>query len=179
MFSEFPAFADRRAAGRTLAAALAPLVLDPCVVVALTRNAVPVAFEIARALEASLALFKREDALPAPELVDRTIGRIVVLVDDGAADASELRSALTARRRGRTSLVYATPVASKETLGIAAAYADQTVCLLEPDPFYGVGAHFGEFHRVSGAEVARFLHEARDPHASPAPPLAPPVIDAI
>jgi putative phosphoribosyl transferase len=47
-------FADRREAGRHLAAAVADLRLDCPVVLGLPRGGVPVAYEVARALSAPL-----------------------------------------------------------------------------------------------------------------------------
>lgn len=51
-----PLFADRRDAGRRLAALLAPQTLDSPIVVALPRGGVPVAVEVAAALSAPLEL---------------------------------------------------------------------------------------------------------------------------
>ncbi len=78
MFSE-PEFHDRREAGRCLARALAHLAPARPLVLALPRGGVPVAFEVARALDADLdLLFVRK--LGAPGYEELGIGAIV----DGA-----------------------------------------------------------------------------------------------
>ncbi|HYI79491.1 MAG TPA: phosphoribosyltransferase family protein [Thermoleophilaceae bacterium] len=63
-------FVDRRAAGRSLAARLLEVELDAPVVVALPRGGVPVAYEVARALDAPLdiALVRKLGAPGRPEL---------------------------------------------------------------------------------------------------------------
>ena len=69
-------FRDRSAAGRTLGAELASLALDEPVVVALPRGGVPVAVEVARALQAPLdVIVVRKLGLPGqPELAMGAVG---------------------------------------------------------------------------------------------------------
>ena len=69
-------FRDRRDAGRQLATSLATLQLEHPVVVGLPRGGVPVAFEVARALDAPLdVIIVRKLGLPAqPELGMGAIG---------------------------------------------------------------------------------------------------------
>ncbi|WP_404477667.1 phosphoribosyltransferase [Novosphingobium sp. BL-52-GroH] len=72
-------FHDRREAGRRLAAALAPLAAAHPLVLALPRGGVPVAFEVAKALDAELdLLFVRK--IGAPGYEELGIGAVV----DGA-----------------------------------------------------------------------------------------------
>ncbi len=63
-------FTDRRAAGRLLAESLAELELDAPVVIGLPRGGVPVAYEVARALDAPLdiGLVRKLGAPGQPEL---------------------------------------------------------------------------------------------------------------
>src|ERR1700747_505482 len=82
-----PRFADRRDAGRVLAAALTPYAgRDEVVVLGLPRGGVPVARQVARALGAPLDVFLvRKLGLPGqPELAMGAIasGGIRVLNDD-------------------------------------------------------------------------------------------------
>jgi putative phosphoribosyl transferase len=74
-----PVFQDRQEAGRRLAAALAHLAPTRPLILALPRGGVPVAFEVARALDAELdLLFVRK--LGAPGYAELGIGAVV----DGA-----------------------------------------------------------------------------------------------
>lgn len=79
MFSHSPAFADRGDAGRRLAQALAGHAGDNPLVLGLPRGGVPVAYEVARALNADLdVLFVRK--LGAPGHEELGIGAVI----DGA-----------------------------------------------------------------------------------------------
>ena len=101
-------FADRRAAGRQLAAALAKLRLQPpLVVLGLPRGGVPVAFEVARALRAPLdVMLVRKVGMPGqPELALGAVaaGSVTVRQRHGYSgfepDAREF-AALAERERG-------------------------------------------------------------------------------
>lgn len=79
MFSASPAFADRQDAGRRLAQELAGYADDNPLVLGLPRGGVPVAYEVARALDADLdVLFVRK--LGAPGHEELGIGAVI----DGA-----------------------------------------------------------------------------------------------
>jgi predicted phosphoribosyltransferase/predicted alpha/beta-hydrolase family hydrolase len=87
-------FLDRRDAGRQLAAKLAPLAPAQPVVVALPRGGVPVAFEVARALEAPLDVLAVRK-LGAPANPEFGVGAI-------AEDGTAVLDPETARRVGMT-----------------------------------------------------------------------------
>jgi len=116
-------FLDRRDAGRRLAAELLPLADEAPVVVALPRGGVPVAEEVARALDAPLEILAVRK-LGAPQNPEYGIGAIAedgtrvfdpealaaLGIDNGrlaaivAREAEELRRRVTAYRGVRTPL---------------------------------------------------------------------------
>jgi putative phosphoribosyl transferase len=86
-------------------------------------------------------------------------GRAVVVVDDGLATGATMRAALAAlRMAGAGRLVAAVPVGARpELLDIEA----EVVCLLAPDRFGSVGAHYEDFGQVDDATVAAELARPR------------------
>lgn len=87
-------------------------------------------------------------------------GRTVILVDDGIATGGTMRAALRAVREQKPSrLVLATPVGAPDSLLSLAAECDEIVCLVTPEPFYAVGAHYEDFTQTSDQEVTRLLGE--------------------
>jgi predicted phosphoribosyltransferase len=214
-----PRFAGRVEAGRLLAARVAALGLLAPVVYALPRGGVPVAAEVAAALDAplDLVLVRKIGAPGQPELALGAVvdgdppetvlnadivaatgateafvaaarqrelaeierrrrrylagrrpidpaGRAAVVVDDGIATGATARAALHAlRRRGAARLVLATPVAPAETLEGLRGEADEIICLSAPEPFFGIGAFYRDFHQLTDAEVVGLLAARRDP----------------
>jgi putative phosphoribosyl transferase len=131
-------FRDRRAAGRELALALAGYAGRSGVyVLAMSCGAVPVAFEVARALGAPMDAFPgREPGGPLPDVRDRT----VILVDDGLAPAARVRDAVAALREIRPEhVVVALPAVAPETCAEVSSEADELVCARTPEPFYDAG----------------------------------------
>lgn len=89
-------------------------------------------------------------------------GRVVILVDDGAATGATARAAVRAvRAAGATRVVVALGVASGDAVDALAAEADEVVALRVPEPFGYVGAWYDDFRAVSDDEVARLLARER------------------
>jgi len=85
-------------------------------------------------------------------------GRTVIVVDDGIATGTTVRAALQALRRHKpAALVLAVPVAPRETIAELRREVDRIVCLAEPEPFYAIGLHYGDFHQVEDEEVTAAL----------------------
>ncbi|WP_272910924.1 phosphoribosyltransferase [Falsiroseomonas oryziterrae] len=81
-------------------------------------------------------------------------GWTAVVVDDGLATGASARAALHAlRRRGAARLVLAVPVAPPGTLEALRSDADDTVCLVEAQLFFGIGAFYRDFHQLTDEEV--------------------------
>ncbi|MRU14770.1 phosphoribosyltransferase [Roseovarius sp. A21] len=88
-------------------------------------------------------------------------GRTVIVVDDGIATGATMRASLKAlRQRGPAKLVLAVPVAAPDTLAALRGDVDEVVCLLQPRPLFGVGAHYDDFGQTSDDEVIRLMDEA-------------------
>ncbi|MDQ6673551.1 MAG: phosphoribosyltransferase [Chloroflexota bacterium] len=97
---------------------------------------------------------------PAPRLA----GRTVFLVDDGLATGATMRAAIrSVRQASPARLVVAVPVAASSACESLRAEADELICVLAPEPFFGVGAHYADFSPVHDAEVQRLLAEGARP----------------
>lgn len=106
-------------------------------------------------------LLRREhdyrDDRPAPDIRDR----VVILVDDGLATGSTMRSAVVALRRLKPSrLVIAVPVAAPSTCEKLRDEADEVVCVRTPEPFYAVGVWYEDFSQTTDNEVRTLLAQA-------------------
>lgn len=89
-------------------------------------------------------------------------GRAVILVDDGIATGSTMRTAARAvRKAGAAKIVIAVPVAPEDAVAELRAEADEIVCLDMPHPFLAVGAHYAEFTQLSDEDVIAMLARHR------------------
>lgn len=222
MMADGRTFRDRTEAGQLLAERLAKMPLTDPVVYALPRGGVPVAFEVARVLDAPLDLvlvrkigvpFQPELAAGAvvdgdrPEIVvnenvarmagldragiermaqeklteierrralylkDRARpaveGRDAIVIDDGIATGATVRASLRAlANRGAKRVILAVPVAPHDTLQALARECDEIVCLEQPEPFYAIGLHYGDFTQTTNEEVVALLDEAARLHGA-------------
>jgi putative phosphoribosyl transferase len=90
------------------------------------------------------------------------VGRVVILVDDGAATGATMLAAIRAvRKRHASRIVVALPVASREALDALRAEAHEVRCLLMPPFFSSVGEWYERFEQTTDTEVAKLLSRAR------------------
>lgn len=87
-------------------------------------------------------------------------GRVVILVDDGAATGSSMLAAIESARRQHARLVIvAVPVSSPEAASEISRAADKFITLASPDHFLAVGEWYRSFAQVSDETVERLLAE--------------------
>ena len=87
-----------------------------------------------------------------------TLGKTVILVDDGIATGSTMQAAIASlRQRQVERFVVATPVAPPSVLEIIRQLADEVVCAMTPEDFRGVGQWYDDFSQTSDEEVHFFL----------------------
>ena len=99
-------------------------------------------------------------------------GRTVIVVDDGIATGSTVRTALRAiRNAGAGKIVLAVPVAPRDALDELRGEVDEIICLSTPSPFIAVGAHYAEFAQLADADVILLLEDRhkRMAHAEESP----------
>lgn len=93
----------------------------------------------------------------------RVTGRPVLVVDDGLATGTTMRSAvLTLRQMNPSRIVVAVPVAPPSTVHALAAEADEVLCVTMPEPFWSVGAWYEDFRQVDDDHVRALLAAARE-----------------
>ena len=208
-------FLDRREAGKQLASKLQNYADRPGVVVlALPRGGVPVAYEVATAIHASLdLLIVRKLGLPGQEelavgaiasggirilnqdivealgvslktidfLVERELTELqrreyqyrgnrqylelqdqtVILVDDGLATGASMLAAVRAVRiRCPARVLVAIPTVSIQAIGSLREEVDESIYLMSPEPFDGVGKWYENFSQTTDEEVQLLLEEA-------------------
>ena len=94
---------------------------------------------------------------PLPDLR----GKIVILVDDGLATGSTMRSAVAAiKQQSPAHVIVAAPVAARSTCEELEHVADKVVCAVTPFPFYAVGQWYDDFGETSDQEVHQLLARA-------------------
>jgi len=209
------AFRDRREAGQLLARKLGQYAnRDDVLVLALPRGGVPVAFEVAEALNAPLDVFPvrklgvpgneelamgavagggvrvlNEDVVHAFGVTEQELeavtareldelrrrerlyrgersplevhGRTVVIVDDGLATGATMRAAVAAlREMGAQEIVVAVPTAAPSSCREFEERVATVVCVITPEPFFGVGLWYQDFSQTSDGEVSELLERS-------------------
>ncbi len=90
-------------------------------------------------------------------------GRVVVIVDDGAATGATLMAAVRlVRAKGPARIVVALGVAPPDTAERLHEVGDEVVCLETPHLFAAVGQFFERFEQVSDDEVIALLSAQGD-----------------
>lgn len=88
-------------------------------------------------------------------------GKNVIVIDDGLATGSSIRTAVQVLRERRPASVnVAVPVGSSAMCERLRSVADDVVCLLEPADFHAVGAHYVDFRQTDDEEVRGLLDAA-------------------
>lgn len=87
--------------------------------------------------------------------------KIVIVVDDGVATGSTLIATLMLIKNAKPKeIIVALPVSPAGTLEKLKEYANEVICVLVPNQFYGVGQFYKKFDQVDDQEAIRLLNEA-------------------
>jgi predicted phosphoribosyltransferase len=98
------------------------------------------------------ALYRHNKPLPSFE------NKNIILVDDGVATGSSMKAAILALKSHHpASITIAIPVAERSSLKELSQLVDDTVCLLVPELFYGVGQWYEDFPQLTDQEVCNLL----------------------
>jgi len=103
---------------------------------------------------------------PMPDLKDK----LVILTDDGVATGSSMFLAAQAvRAQGAAYVVVAVPVGPVETIAQLHKFADEVICLAEPELFTAVGQWYEDFHQVTDQEACLILDHLFERTCEPQP----------
>ena len=126
-------------------------------------NAISLPEEIIEAVTAveREELGRRERAYREGRPALEVTGRTVILIDDGLATGASMRAAVAALRQKKASkIVIAVPVGAPNTCRELGEEADESICLVQPDAFVGVGQYYEDFSQTTDEEVRDLLAEA-------------------
>lgn len=84
--------------------------------------------------------------------------RILIVVDDGLATGSTMIAALKVLRLASPhKLICAVPIAGEDAIEKVKYYADEVICLTQPELFYAVGQGYESFSQISNEEMIALL----------------------
>lgn len=102
-------------------------------------------------------------------------GRVVILVDDGAATGSSVLAAVRAlRKQGAREIIVALPVASSQALEKLHQAVDQLICAHTPEAFDAVGSWYRDFDQTTDQQVCKLLERATARRRGKSGPQEPP-----
>jgi putative phosphoribosyl transferase len=105
-----------------------------------------------------LALY-RQNRLPL-----NLAGKTALIVDDGIATGATMRAAIaSARKRGAASIIVAAPVAPPTVIEQLKQEADEVICLIVTDQFWGIGDFYDQFAQTTDNEVITLMSKSRAP----------------
>jgi len=85
-------------------------------------------------------------------------GRHMIVVDDGLATGATMKAAVeTLRKAGAAHIIVAVPVGAALVCDALKRKVDEVVCLLMPQPFYGVSQAYADFSPTSERQVQTIL----------------------
>jgi putative phosphoribosyl transferase len=94
---------------------------------------------------------------PPPDIANRT----VILVDDGIATGSSVRSAIaTLKPQHPAALIVAIPVAAQQACNKLKTEVEEVVCLMTPKPFNSLSLWYKDFPQTTDKEVRKLLAES-------------------
>lgn len=97
-------------------------------------------------------------------------GKTVILVDDGLATGSTMLAAIRAVQKLKAAkIVIAVPVAPASTFESMEKLGDAMICLMTPEPFYGVGLWYEDFTQTTDEAVIKLLEKAEGWREIPEP----------
>jgi predicted phosphoribosyltransferase len=103
-------------------------------------------------------LERREQIYLGERRVPDVRGKTVIVVDDGVATGATMSAAIAALRlAGAARIVAAAPVVASDTCARLRREADDLVCVLAPENFYGVGQWYADFAQTTDEEVREAL----------------------
>jgi putative phosphoribosyl transferase len=84
-------------------------------------------------------------------------GKVVILVDDGAATGASVFAALKELKKKGAKVIVALPVSSKEAYEKFKNEADDVVCLIVDENLFAVGEYYTNFEHVDDSLVLQLL----------------------